>query len=925
MRNRVKASLLTGICVFNGILNAADYYVATNGNNNNSGIISSPWATVKYGVGRLAPGDTLYIRGGTYRETYIDTFTAGTGDASRITVKACNNEKVIISSMTDAGGTGNWTQIGTGNVYSYNGALATTYRNVSVNGKPLQLMVPYNNFSGSSTDIAGAGQWSRNQTDAKLWVYATGGGNPGLQTIEISNTSHTVYLQKTLQYITLEGLTIEGGYYPIEIEASHVTIKNCTFRNSYGDAVKVGGWTEIMNPPEWNSAYGVIDNCDIYYFGESGIDITGGDYWQVNHTMIHDGIKNRECNDSQKLNGIMMKNNSVGTVVDGCRIFNLDARFGAITLGGSSDGSTRAEGVELTAKNNIIHDIISPYIIPFTGAENCMLLNNVIYNCNTTASGIAGASEALIEMRCSDAAGINQLRSSGVTVLSNIFYNNTTTYIYKESVDGNDIGAVIDYNFTDSTRNSFFDGISMTFNTMVTQKGYDAYSLTATPDFINYTERLLRLTPDCEGAVHGCSSPDATDDYNGQLRNSPVSLGAYERLSSTVYSDGSTTANWVPPSGKSVTTVFDAGIASDVIQTEGTALDYTTLFAAGGNTWNNNKAFIIAWKAKSPIVHAFQIRYYTKATPSVAKNIKFYSEYTSAGPHTSTLYRFPLGAGSASTQDGNWHNYVFNLTDFVHQVDSTEEIDHIDRFYVWGGCAVDDVELHNNINAAKMPKGLIGEWRLNEGAGSYTEDTSGLGRHGTLVNMNLADPANPCWIQGSDLKALKFDKSAQKYVSVPAVTEPFTKGFTIDATVRFDNLDSSYDVIAAGLQGNGVYGRLYEQSGFVYLQIRVDNNILLYAVTQSGRINTPGQWYRITGRCDMVNHTIRIFVDGADATDLTRYNYSFSGTSLNTGTGIMYIGNSATAGHAFEGGIDNVRLFNRPLTDSEIAAIGSLK
>jgi len=41
-------------------------YVATNGNNNNPGTISQPWATWIYGFSQLDPGDILYIRGGTY-------------------------------------------------------------------------------------------------------------------------------------------------------------------------------------------------------------------------------------------------------------------------------------------------------------------------------------------------------------------------------------------------------------------------------------------------------------------------------------------------------------------------------------------------------------------------------------------------------------------------------------------------------------------------------------------------------------------------------------------------------------------------------------------------------------------------------------------------------------------------------------------
>jgi len=47
---------------------ATDYYVATDGDDNDDGSISSPFATVQKGFDTIQPGDTLYLRGGTYYE-----------------------------------------------------------------------------------------------------------------------------------------------------------------------------------------------------------------------------------------------------------------------------------------------------------------------------------------------------------------------------------------------------------------------------------------------------------------------------------------------------------------------------------------------------------------------------------------------------------------------------------------------------------------------------------------------------------------------------------------------------------------------------------------------------------------------------------------------------------------------------------------
>ena len=47
-------------------VSATEYYVATNGNDNNPGTLALPWATWQKGFNSISAGDILYIRGGTY-------------------------------------------------------------------------------------------------------------------------------------------------------------------------------------------------------------------------------------------------------------------------------------------------------------------------------------------------------------------------------------------------------------------------------------------------------------------------------------------------------------------------------------------------------------------------------------------------------------------------------------------------------------------------------------------------------------------------------------------------------------------------------------------------------------------------------------------------------------------------------------------
>src|SRR5689334_9873609 len=49
---------------------AATYYVSTTGSDNNNGTsLSTPWRTINKAAQTMVAGDTVYIRGGTYRES----------------------------------------------------------------------------------------------------------------------------------------------------------------------------------------------------------------------------------------------------------------------------------------------------------------------------------------------------------------------------------------------------------------------------------------------------------------------------------------------------------------------------------------------------------------------------------------------------------------------------------------------------------------------------------------------------------------------------------------------------------------------------------------------------------------------------------------------------------------------------------------
>ena len=66
----MRKGIVIAFMLISAALNAANYYVATNGSDSNPGSITQPWATWQKGFNSLSAGDILYIRGGNYTGMY---------------------------------------------------------------------------------------------------------------------------------------------------------------------------------------------------------------------------------------------------------------------------------------------------------------------------------------------------------------------------------------------------------------------------------------------------------------------------------------------------------------------------------------------------------------------------------------------------------------------------------------------------------------------------------------------------------------------------------------------------------------------------------------------------------------------------------------------------------------------------------------
>ncbi len=202
------------------------------------------------------------------------------------------------------------------------------------------------------------------------------------------------------------------------------------------------------------------------------------------------------------------------------------------------------------------------------------------------------------------------------------------------------------------------------------------------------------------------------------------------------------------------------------------------------------------------------------------------------------------------------------------------------------------------------PDGLVGRWDFDEGSGNATHDVSGNGNMGTLMN-------GPVWVDGISGKALNLD-GTNDFIQMTTheIVAGITNTTTISAWLNVPNANPAQNIYAEGQSGGQV---------FIFT---VQSNTIRLGVWRNGFWNTtvgttvfqPNTWYHVAGKIDDTG-TI-LYVNGAQDAYGNNFNSSTQNTSriVNVTVGI---GNNGGGISKFNGIIDEVRVWNTPLTPDE--------
>jgi len=205
-------------------------------------------------------------------------------------------------------------------------------------------------------------------------------------------------------------------------------------------------------------------------------------------------------------------------------------------------------------------------------------------------------------------------------------------------------------------------------------------------------------------------------------------------------------------------------------------------------------------------------------------------------------------------------------------------------------------------------------WPFSEGSGTTTADASGHGNTGQLVG-------GVSWTTGKFGKALAFDGSTGYVDAGHGSSTNIVGSVTMAAWVKMNS--AGQDQKVGGNQDGNIGGYKMSIYGLrAEFEVRdASNTANLNRSVAGGTILTMGVWYHVTGVYNAQGNSIKTYINGVLDRDLE----GVESNALASTTGDFIMGRepwtNVTATRFFNGSLDEVRVYNRALSDQEIKTL----
>lgn len=538
---------VTGLALVCGVAQSGTvYYVATNGNNSASGTsLTTPWLTISQAAATMTNGCTVYIRGGTYRETVVPA-NGGSSVNNRITYSAYTNEQPVITGSdiyTNWTSTGtNWSLPWTTNLYGDYGDFVFRREMVIVDGTVLTNVQSLNAVTPGSFYCDDP---NNGNPPTHIWMITPDGTPPGGHVVECAWRNEAFAPSLSLGYFHVVGLTfthcanrglatLTGGY-------------GATPMASFG----MGGSLVESNVFEWCNGVGVFQSGsnNVYsgdvaqYNGEMGWGGPGtnnlvencssfGNNWKGYDDANEAGGGKFVASQNLTITNFTSGNNNGPGIWFDVFVYNSTVE-GCLLYSNQLSGIQMEEGAWNTFRNDVVY---GTRWYSYTGAGYLTMAacSNAIENC----SFIGNEGEGVYIK--SDTS--RHLTNGFNLVFNNLFRDNVTSEYFTATTnggevhisyaagDGSEIGDQFNGNIychTNATSNSqtFLRGSPYYFGNSLSSwqsNGYDLNSIIDDPLVVNWqADNGWHLTSGSPARGLGVTPPvPVPTDYDGNPRPS---------------------------------------------------------------------------------------------------------------------------------------------------------------------------------------------------------------------------------------------------------------------------------------------------------------------------------------------------------------------------------------------------------------------
>jgi large repetitive protein len=222
--------------------------------------------------------------------------------------------------------------------------------------------------------------------------------------------------------------------------------------------------------------------------------------------------------------------------------------------------------------------------------------------------------------------------------------------------------------------------------------------------------------------------------------------------------------------------------------------------------------------------------------------------------------------------------------------------------------ASDDVTV---VVAAPLPTGgLVGMWKLDETSGTTAADASGQGNNGALQG-------GPARVAGRSGNALGLDGTDDCVVVPDSSSLDASTAITMSAWIRPERTATQYVVKKAAQGTVDGYELGLSSSGTVFVRFNNASAGNNYRVDSQTHYTANGSaWIHVAATYD--GATIRLYINGTLEGSLSA---SFRIGANDLGLGI---GAEPSGYRPMRGAIDDVRVYTRALSDTEIRTLATL-